>query len=74
MQLPAAIRVLPPKGRFRNGGLRWPRTKGASKKGGKAEPYEDGNKDDRYDRAKEIGIEGRSDMSKPQLVKALRNH
>lgn len=48
--------------------------KGASKKGGKADPYEEWTKDELYGRAKEIGIEGRSDMSKPQLVKALRNH
>ena len=48
--------------------------KGASKKGGKAEPYEERTKEELYQRAQEIGIEGRSDMSKPQLVKALRNH
>ncbi|WP_420565103.1 DUF7218 family protein [Thalassobaculum sp.] len=48
--------------------------KGASKKGGKSEPYEEWTKDELYDRAQEIGVEGRSDMSKPQLVKALRNH
>ena len=48
--------------------------KGASKKGGKAESYEDRTKQELYERAQEIGIDGRSDMSKPQLVKALRNH
>ncbi len=45
-----------------------------SKKGGKASPYEDWTKDELYDRAKEIGIEGRSDMSKDELIKALRGH
>lgn len=43
-----------------------------SKKGGKAPPYEDWTKDDLYDRAKEIGIEGRSEMSKDELIAALR--
>jgi hypothetical protein len=49
------------------------RTKSA-KKGGKSSQYEDWSKQDLYDRAKEIGIEGRSDMSKRDLIKALRNH
>jgi hypothetical protein len=33
-----------------------------------------GTKKDLLDRAREIGIEGRSKMTKPQLIKALRNH
>ena len=45
-----------------------------SKKGGKAFPYEEWTKDDLYKRAQEIGIDGRSDMSKDQLIEALRNH
>jgi hypothetical protein len=49
------------------------RTK-AGKRGGASSSYEDWTKDDLYERAKEIGIEGRSDMSKKQLVDALRNH
>ena len=44
------------------------------KKGGKAPPYEKWTKDDIYYRAKEIGIEGRSKMSKKELIHALRNH
>ncbi|KHL18630.1 Rho termination factor-like protein [Mumia flava] len=43
------------------------------RKGGKNPAYEDWSKQDLYDRAKEIGIEGRSSMSKSQLVNALRN-
>ena len=45
-----------------------------SKKGGKAPPYEEWTKDELYDRAQEIGIEGRSDMTKDQLIEALRIH
>lgn len=45
-----------------------------SKKGGEAPPYEEWTKDDLYDRAQEIGIEGRSDMTKDELIEALRNH
>lgn len=46
----------------------------AGRRGGKSSPYEEWNKDDLYDRAKEIGIEGRSSMSKDELIHALRNH
>jgi Rho termination factor, N-terminal domain len=45
-----------------------------SKKGGQSGSYEDWNVDDLQDRAKELGIEGRSKMSKDDLVHALRNH
>jgi hypothetical protein len=46
----------------------------AAKKGGKSGSYEDWSKDDLQKRAREIGIEGRSKMSKAELVKALRDH
>ncbi len=45
-----------------------------SRKGGKAPPYEEWTKDDLYDRAQELEIEGRSDMDKDALIAALRNH
>lgn len=44
-----------------------------SKKGGKASSYEERTKDDLYDRAQELEIEGRSDMTKAELIAALRD-
>lgn len=46
----------------------------AAKKGGRSGSYDDWSKDDLVKRAREIGIEGRSKMSKGQLVEALRDH
>jgi hypothetical protein len=46
----------------------------SGKKGGKAGSYDDWTKQDLVKRAAEIGIDGRSKMSKGELVKALRNH
>ena len=43
-------------------------------KGGSSPAYQDWTKDDLYDKAKPVGIEGRSDMTKDELIKALRNH
>jgi hypothetical protein len=48
--------------------------KTAGRRGGKAEPYEEWSKDQLYDKAKKVGIEGRSGMSKKELMSALRNH
>lgn len=44
------------------------------KKGGKQPPYEDWTKDDLYARAQELDIDGRSDMTKDELIEALRNN
>ena len=45
-----------------------------SEKGGKAEDYDDRTKEELDDRAKELGIEGYSQMSKDELIDELRNH
>lgn len=44
------------------------------RKGGKSPSYDEWSKKDLQERAREIGIKGRSSMSKGELVKALRNH
>jgi hypothetical protein len=46
----------------------------AARRGGQSAPYEDWTKSDLYRRAKEIGIEGRSGISKGELIQALRHH
>ncbi len=48
--------------------------KESSKKGGKHSKYEDWKKEDLMDKAKEVGIEGRSKMNKKELIESLRNH
>ena len=45
-----------------------------SQKGGEAESYEDRTVDELRERAADIGIEGRSEMDKGELIRALRNH
>lgn len=49
--------------------------KEAGRRGGEAKkPYEDWTKEELYDKAQDVGIEGRSHMSKKELIDALRNH
>ncbi|WP_179381192.1 DUF7218 family protein [Jannaschia marina] len=43
-----------------------------SEKGGKQPPYEQWRRDDLYHRAQELDVEGRSDMTKDELIDALR--
>jgi hypothetical protein len=43
------------------------------RKGGSSGQYDDWSKQELYDRAKDIGISGRSSMSKSELISALRN-
>ncbi len=46
----------------------------SGRRGGESPSYEDWSKEDLEERAREIGIEGRSGMDKGELVDALRNH
>jgi hypothetical protein len=43
-------------------------------RGGRSEPYEEWTKDELEDRAREIGIQGRSELTKDELIEALRSH
>ncbi len=46
---------------------------GASSRGGSSPPYEEWTKDELYERAQELDIEGRSEMTKDELIEALRD-
>jgi hypothetical protein len=48
--------------------------KETGKKGGQAKKYEEWSKSELYNKAKEVGIEGRSKMKKKELINVLRNH
>jgi len=45
-----------------------------AERGGEAENYADRTKEELLVRAREVGIEGHSKMSKRELIDALRNH
>ncbi len=49
-------------------------SKNPGKKGGESEKYEGRTKQELYEKAKQVGIEGRSRMDKGELIDALRNH
>ena len=45
-----------------------------ARRGGRASRYEDWTREELYEKARRVGIEGRSRMSKQELIDALRNH
>jgi hypothetical protein len=45
----------------------------AGKRGGASPGYEQWTKDQLYDKAKQVGIDGRSHMSKQDLIRVLRD-
>ena len=45
-----------------------------SRKGGKSSKYEDQTKEQLQKKAADVGISGRSNMNKRELIDALRNH
>lgn len=62
------------KGYSKEKSARIANTPDSGKKGGKAKKYEDRSKADLYEEAKKVGIKGRSNMSKKELIHALRNN
>jgi hypothetical protein len=46
----------------------------AGRRGGKSPRYEEWSRRDLYEKAKQVGIRGRSKMQKKDLIDALRNH
>ncbi len=46
----------------------------AGHRGGKSPAYEDWTREALYDKARQVGIEGRSKMAKHDLIRALREH
>lgn len=66
--------ALKDKGYSKQKAARIANTQDSGEKGGKAKAYEERTKEELYNKAKEIGIDGRSKMSKSELIKALRNN
>jgi hypothetical protein len=62
------------KGMSKEKAARIANTPDSGEKGGKSSKYEDRSKEELYNKAKEIGIEGISGMTKEELIEALRNH
>jgi hypothetical protein len=61
------------KGYSKKKSARIANTPDSGKKGGKAEAHEEWSKEELYEKAKKVGIGGRSQMDKKGLIHALRN-
>jgi hypothetical protein len=46
----------------------------AGQRGGSSPPYDQWTREELYERAQELDIDGRSEMDKDELIDALRNH
>lgn len=44
------------------------------RRGGRSPAYEQWTRQELYEKAKQVGLDGRSKMTKEQLIQALRNH
>lgn len=62
------------KGYSKEKSARIANTPDSGKKGGSSKKYEEWTKQELYSKAKEVGIDGRSKMSKKELIHALRNN
>jgi hypothetical protein len=62
------------KGYSKQKSARIANSKGAEKRGGKSEEYEQRSKQDLYAEAEKVGIKGMSKMTKEQLINALHNN
>lgn len=62
------------KGYSKQKSARIANTPDSGHKGGNSKPYEEWSKKELYDQAKEVGISGRSKMSKKDIITALRNN
>ncbi|MEM6263112.1 MAG: Rho termination factor N-terminal domain-containing protein [Bacteroidota bacterium] len=60
------------KGYSKSKAARIVNTPDSGKKGGEASPYEERTKKELYEQAKKVGIDGRSTMTKEELIEALR--
>jgi len=72
IQNDAQYEALREKGYSKETAARIANASGASKRGGHARPYEERSKDELLERARELEIEGRSSMTKDELIEALR--
>ena len=62
------------KGYSKEKSARIANTPDSGKKAASLKDYEDRTKQELYDEAKNVGIEGRSKMDKKELIHALRNN